>query len=74
MTNMNIILQRIGMSQRELAEKVGLSSGAISHYVTGIRRPNYVTAWNIVNVLNDFNARCTFEDVFPNPKSGRISK
>lgn len=68
MTKINEILKRIGVSQDKLAEAIGVSQSSINHYAKGNRKPNYQTAWMIVDSLNQLGAHCSFDDVFPNPK------
>ena len=67
MANIKSMLKKVGKSQDELAQKVGLSQSAINHYANGKRKPSYEMAWNIVEVLNGFGAECSFDEVFPNP-------
>lgn len=46
------IRKRRGMSQSQLAQKLGMSKQAISNYERGIREPDYVTLEAIADVLN----------------------
>ena len=41
-----------GLSQFQLAEQIGMSKQAISHYETGKREPDYVTLEAIADILN----------------------
>jgi transcriptional regulator with XRE-family HTH domain len=42
----------MGMSQRELAERIGVSTGAIGNYESGLRRPKFETLEALADVLN----------------------
>ncbi|MCY1292458.1 helix-turn-helix protein [compost metagenome] len=54
-----------GVTQRELAEKVGLTQAAIGHYETGRRHPGLSEARKLVAALNDMGILCTLEEAFP---------
>lgn len=69
MTNINRILQSIGASQNLLARNIGISQSSINHYAKGKRTPSYEMAWKIVSALNQLGSTCSFEEVFPNPKT-----
>lgn len=69
MAKINEILKRIGKSQEKLAQIVGVSQSSINHYANGNRKPSYQTAWKIVDSLNQLGAKCSFDDVFPNPNT-----
>ncbi len=47
------------MTQKELAEKTGITEAAISRYVLGSRMPRASSSIKIANVL-----RCTVEDLY----------
>lgn len=57
-TNISFWLEVRGISQRELAERIGVSEVSISRYVTGQRVPSAPTLYKISNVLG-----CTVEDL-----------
>ena len=44
--------QKAGMSQKDLAERIGTSAAMIGHYETGYRRPKYDTLSKIADALN----------------------
>lgn len=46
-----LIRRRLGMTQRQLAERVGITDGAIGQYEAGIRMPKLKTARKIAEVL-----------------------
>ena len=41
-----------GMSQKELAQRVGVSTGAIGNYEIGLRRPKFETIEALADVFN----------------------
>ena len=51
MNNLRDYRIKKGLTQRELALKVGLSEQAYQRYEYGLRKPNVVTAINIAKVL-----------------------
>lgn len=48
-------------NQREAAEFFGVTPGAVSHWMTGKRRPNRQTAADIVRLTN---GEVTYEHIF----------
>lgn len=57
-TNLSFWLEVRGISQRELAERIGVTEVSISRYVTGQRTPSGLTLCKISKVLG-----CTMEDL-----------
>ena len=47
----NYLLKKNNMSQKELADKTGISKGAISYYISGGRTPKYEHIKIIADVL-----------------------
>lgn len=47
-----ILLDRRGMSQRELADRIGCTEVSVSRYITGARMPKAPTLARIAKVLN----------------------
>ena len=45
-------ISRSGMTQKELAEKVGITEAAVSHYLKGDRMPRSAVAVKLADVLN----------------------
>lgn len=56
-----------GISQAQLAKAVSVTPSTIGNYEAGIRNINIDMCWRIVKALNSFGARCSFNDVFPDP-------
>lgn len=56
MTDFGATLQRLreqrGLSQKELAKRVGVSTGAIGNYEAGLRRPKFETLEALADVFN----------------------
>lgn len=50
--NLKIIREKAGMSQEELADKVGISHTSIYAYEKGIRTPNFILGCQISRILN----------------------
>ncbi|WP_140921044.1 helix-turn-helix transcriptional regulator [Limnobaculum xujianqingii] len=60
--------EKANVSQEYLAEKVGLTQGAIGHYELGRRKPSLKNCRLIVSALNELGVACGLDDVFP-PKA-----
>ena len=58
MINIAKIRYEKGISQRELADKIGITDSAICQYENGKRSPNIQTLKKIAQVLN-----CTVDDL-----------
>ncbi|HDL9513641.1 TPA: helix-turn-helix transcriptional regulator [Vibrio cholerae] len=65
---------RIGISQSDLSKLVGVTPSAIGNYESGTRNINVDMCWKIVIALNSLGAKCTFQDVFPNPQTDVLSE
>lgn len=50
--NIQILRERKGLSQRELAKLCGVSTGAIGNYEAGLRRPKFETLEALADVFN----------------------
>ena len=50
--NLKRLRKAAGLSQADLAKKVGISRGAYSLYETGARNPKWETIWKFANALN----------------------
>ena len=48
---LRLIMNRKAISQKELAERSGISESAISHYISGKRKPTYQTVGSFADVL-----------------------
>lgn len=55
----------LGITQVQLALKLGCGQGRIANYELGIRVPSLATARKIVTALNSFGANLSVDDVFP---------
>ena len=60
-----------GMTQKELAEKVGITEAAVSHYLKGDRMPRSAVAVKLADVLNmsvdelmGGNTETSFDEVY----------
>lgn len=69
MSALKTIRKRVGITQAQLAERVGMTQAAIGHYETGRRRPGLEECRRIVASLNELGASCTLDDVFPASQS-----
>jgi len=69
MSALKTIRKRVGITQAQLAERVGMTQAAIGHYETGRRRPGLEECRRIVTALNELGASCTLDDVFPSSQS-----
>lgn len=49
--NLRRIMETLGMSQEELAKKIGVSAGGVSLIVNGKNDPNLSTLVKILNVI-----------------------
>lgn len=56
-----------GITQTQLAERVGLTQAAIGHYETGRRTPGLNECRRIVAALNELGVSCDLAQVFPDP-------
>lgn len=59
--------KKVGVTQTQLAERVGLTQAAIGHYETGRRMPGLNECRRIVAALNELGAECNLAGVFPEP-------
>lgn len=59
---------RIGVTQKNVADLVGVRQGTIARYESGARDFNITMARKIVFALNIMGSNCTFDDVFPDPQ------
>lgn len=50
--NLKALLREYGMSQEELANKLGVDKSTVNRYVIGERIPDLYTALNIVYILD----------------------
>lgn len=50
--NIQILREKKGLTQRELAKLCGVSAGAIGNYEAGLRRPKFETLEALADVFN----------------------
>ena len=69
---------REGLSQSELADKLGLSASTISVYEVGKREPDFETEEKIADFfntdLNTLRGRDTEESYYTNPETAKIAQ
>lgn len=65
MNNMKRIRREVKMTQNQLAQMVGSTQGAISHYETGRRVPSLDLSRHIVKALTSRGLEASVDDVFP---------
>ncbi|ETS31092.1 transcriptional regulator [Photorhabdus temperata] len=58
----------IGITQAELATKLGWSQSRIGNYESGIRTPDLHSCRKIVYILNSLGGKYCLDDIFP-PKA-----
>lgn len=69
MNNIAHYRKAANLTQKSLAESIGISQGAVGNYESGKRGVDLQTGWKIVNALNSHKVKCKFADVFPDPNS-----
>ncbi|NAX44828.1 MULTISPECIES: helix-turn-helix transcriptional regulator [unclassified Vibrio] len=69
MQRIRIAREEANISVKDIAILIGTEPSAVYHYESGRRKPDFIQCWKIVNALNELGAKCTFQDVFPNPKT-----
>lgn len=65
MSNLKKFREKAGITQAQLAEKVGMTQGAIAHYENGRRTPGLNECRLIVVALTSAGAACTLDQLFP---------
>lgn len=73
MSNLKTIRERAGLTQSALAEAVGMTQGAISHFENSRRMPGLDECRRITDALNASGAQCTLDEVWP-PKETELPK
>ncbi len=67
--NIREFREKSGLSQRALAEMIGVTQGAVGHYEKGRRTPALDVCRVIVAAFRRRKCKCTIDDVFPIQKS-----
>ena len=65
MNRMAEIRKQLGITQAQLAARIGWKQPRIANYEVGIRLPSLRVAQKIVKALKSFGAKVRLEDVFP---------
>lgn len=65
MSNLKQFREQAQVTQAALAERVGMTQGAIAHYENGRRTPGLNEARVLVAALNALGAECDLDAVFP---------
>ncbi len=65
MSNLRKFREKAKVTQAALADRVGMTQGAIAHYENGRRTPGLNEARDLVAALNSLGADCTLDQVFP---------
>ncbi|MGO2497752.1 MAG: helix-turn-helix transcriptional regulator [Vibrio litoralis] len=73
MSKLKVIRGELGVTQKSLAEKVGVSQSAINHYENGNRSVETSLGWRIVHALNSWGGNYTLVDVFPDPQNNHTN-
>lgn len=61
------IRMKAEISQAQLFSQLGWSQGRMSNYESATRTPGLADSRRIVKALNALGAKCTLDDVFPDP-------
>lgn len=65
MNNLKLYRVKAGVTQTDLADAIGLTQGAVSHYEAGRRLPTLDDCRLIVGAFNKMGINVTLDDVFP---------
>ena len=71
MSNLKRIREKVGMTQAELADAIGMTQGAIAHYENERRKPGLSECRLIVDALNRKGAKASLDEVFPPSRAER---
>lgn len=62
--NLKLIRERLGLTQPELADLLGVSQGNVSHCETQKQEVSPEMARRLIQVAKDRNADVTFDDIY----------
>ncbi|WP_024645818.1 helix-turn-helix transcriptional regulator [Pseudomonas syringae] len=65
MNHVRTIREKAGITQAELRRLLGWNQSRLANYESGIRCPGLTEARQIVQALNELDANCSLDDVFP---------
>ncbi|WP_272574747.1 helix-turn-helix transcriptional regulator [Providencia sp. PROV247] len=68
MNNLKLYREKLGLTQVDLANKVGCTRGAICHYETGRRGIDLDLCRSFIFIFNELGENVSIDDVFP-PKA-----
>ncbi|MBV9575321.1 MAG: helix-turn-helix domain-containing protein [Gammaproteobacteria bacterium] len=68
---LKIKMKEVGLTQEELARKLGLTRSAVAHYVQGTRHPPIKTVLKLATILNTDPAWLQFGKLQEQPKTNR---
>lgn len=67
MSSLKQFREKAGVTQAALAERVGMTQGAIAHYENGRRTPGLAESRRLMLALNDLGVSCSLDELFPDP-------
>ncbi|MFV8926271.1 helix-turn-helix transcriptional regulator [Serratia fonticola] len=73
MNNVKHIRRQLKLTQGQLAQLVGSTQGAISHYETGRRTPSLDVSRDIVKAFATSGVTASVDEVFPAPEPANES-
>lgn len=72
MNKISVYRNKAGLSQGQLAAKIGWSQSRIGNYEAANRTPSLADSRKIVAALNQLGITCSLDDVFPDEIDGVI--
>ena len=67
MSSLKQFREKAKVTQAALAERVGITQGAIAHYENGRRTPGLAESRRLMLALNDLGVSCSLDELFPDP-------
>lgn len=65
MSSLKHFREKAKVTQAALAERVGMTQGAIAHYENGRRTPGLAESRRLMVALNDLGVNCSLDELFP---------